>query len=129
MPSFAPHMAAVAETIRIDRWLAATRIFKSRNLAQAACEAGHIRINDQQVRPSAPVRIGDEVRALAPRGICILQVKGLADKRLSAALAQLLYEDHSPPPTPKEERVAVRERGAGRPTKADRRALSRLRGR
>jgi ribosome-associated heat shock protein Hsp15 len=122
-------MGAVAEQTRIDRWLAATRVYKSRNLAQAACEAGHVRINDVQVRPSHLVKIGDEVRAFAPRGVVVFLVKGLADKRLSAALAQLLYEDHSPPPPPKEERVAVRERGAGRPTKADRRAISRLRGR
>lgn len=119
---------AAAET-RIDRWLTAARIFKSRNLAQAACEAGHVRINDLHAKPSQHVKIGDEVRALAPRGQLVLIVKGLGDKRLSAPLAQLLYEDHSPPPPPKEERVAVRERGTGRPTKADRRALSRLRGR
>ena len=87
-----------------------------------------MRINDAHAKPSQLVRIGDEVRAFAPRGPVVLVVKGLADKRLSAALAQLLYDDHSPPPPPKEERLAVRERGAGRPTKADRRALSRLRG-
>jgi ribosome-associated heat shock protein Hsp15 len=129
MLSLALPMGTVAEQIRIDRWLTATRVFKSRTLAQAACEAGHVRINDVQAKPSQPVKIGDEVRAFAPRGSLVFVVKGLADKRLSAALAQLLYEDHSPPPPPKEERLAVRERGAGRPTKADRRALSRLRGR
>lgn len=122
-------MGSVTEQIRIDRWLTAARIFKSRSLAQTACEAGHVRINELQVKPSHPVRIGDEVRAFAPRGTVVLRVLGLADKRLSAPLAQLLFEDHSPPPPPKEERIAVRERGAGRPTKADRRALSRLRGR
>ena len=122
-------MGTVTEQTRIDRWLTATRIFKSRTLAQAACEAGHVRINDLQVRPRQLVKIVDDVRAFVPRGAVVLQVWALADKRLSAALAQLLYEDHSPPPPPKEERVAVRERGAGRPTKADRRALSRLRGR
>jgi ribosome-associated heat shock protein Hsp15 len=52
----------------------------------------------------------------------------LAEKRLGAPEARTLYADHSPPPPPKEERVAVRERGAGRPTKADRRAMDRLRG-
>ena len=122
-------MGNIAEQIRIDRWLTATRIFKSRNLAQTACDAGHVRVNDLQVRSSHLVKIGDEVRAFAARGTVVLLVKGLAEKRLSAALARLLYEDHSPPPPPKEERIAVRERGAGRPTKADRRALSRLRGR
>ena len=122
-------MGTVADQIRIDRWLTATRIFKSRTLAQQACDAGHVRINEVQVRSSGLLKIGDEVRAFAARGTVILVVKGLAEKRLSAALARLLYDDHSPPPPPKEERVAVRERGAGRPTKADRRALSRLRGR
>jgi len=122
-------MAEVTAQIRIDRWLTATRVFKSRTLAQAACEAGHVRINDAPAKPSALVKIGDEVRAFAARGPVVLVVKGLAEKRLSAALARLLFDDHSPPPPPKEERLAVRERGAGRPTKADRRALSRLRGR
>ena len=122
-------MGNIAEQIRVDRWLTATRVFKSRTLAQAACEAGHVRINDVHAKPSHLVKIGDEVRAFSPRGSVVVVVKGLAEKRLSAALALLLYEDHSPPPPPKEERVAVRERGAGRPTKADRRALSRLRGR
>ncbi len=122
-------MGTALDQVRIDRWLTAARVFKSRNLAQQACEAGHVRVNDAQVRPSYALRIGDEVRAFAPRGTVVLKVKGLADKRLSAPLAQLLYDDFSPPPPPKEERIAVRERGAGRPTKADRRALSRLRGR
>jgi len=122
-------MSGVADQVRIDRWLTATRVFKSRTLAQQACDAGHVRVNGTSARPSHGVRLGDEVRAFAPRGALVFIVKGLAEKRLSAALAQLLYEDLSPPPPPKEERVAVRERGAGRPTKADRRALSRLRGR
>lgn len=122
-------MSTVVDHTRIDRWLTAARVFKSRTLSQAACEAGHVRVNDLQVKPSHPVKIGDEVRAFAPRGTVVLQIKGLGEKRLSAALAQLLYEDHSPPPPPKEERIAVRERGSGRPTKADRRALTKLRGR
>jgi ribosome-associated heat shock protein Hsp15 len=122
-------LTRVSGTVRIDRWLTAARLYKSRALAQKACEAGHVRINDTPVRPSHGLRIGDEVRALAPRGLAILLVKALGEKRLSAADARLLYEDHSPPPPPKEERVAVRERGAGRPTKAERRALDRLRSR
>jgi ribosome-associated heat shock protein Hsp15 len=73
--------------------------------------------------------VGDEVRALAPRGLMVLRVSKLAEKRLGAPLARELYEDHSPPPPPPEERVAVRARGAGRPTKAERRALERMRAR
>jgi len=119
----------VSETVRIDRWLTAARIYKSRSLAQKACEAGHVRVNEATARSSHVLKVGDEVRALPPRGLMIVEVKALAEKRLSAAEARLLYEDHSPPPPPKEERIAVRERGAGRPTKAERRAIDRLRSR
>jgi ribosome-associated heat shock protein Hsp15 len=116
-------------SVRIDRWLSAARLYKSRNQAQEACEGGHVRINDLSVKPSHPVKIGDTVRCQAPRGLTIVLVLKLGEKRLSPPLARELYEDHSPPPPPKEERipVALRERGSGRPTKADRRATERLR--
>src|SRR5690606_31016552 len=112
----------------IDRWLCAARFYKSRALAQAACDGGHVTLNGQSVRPSHLVRVGDEVCADLPRGWTVARVIAVADKRLSPALARQLYEDHSPPPPPRVRRVAVRGRGAGRPTKADRRALERLRG-
>lgn len=116
--------------VRIDRWLLATRLFKTRGSAQQACSGGRVKINGLAVKPSHLLKCGDEVRAEAPRGQVVLVVRELAEKRQSAELARQLYEDHSPPPPPKEERVdnAIRERGAGRPTKADRRALERLRG-
>lgn len=115
------------EPVRIDQWLNAARIYKSRTTASEACVAGHVKLNGQQVRPSHLVKTGDEIRALCPRGPVVLEVLALADKRLSPPKARELYLDHSPPPPPREERVAVRERGAGRPTKADRRALEKLR--
>jgi ribosome-associated heat shock protein Hsp15 len=116
-------------SVRIDRWLSAARLYKSRSQAQEACEGGHVRINDLSAKPSHLVKIGDTIRCQAPRGLTIVLVTKLGDKRLSPPLARELYEDHSPPPPPKEERipVALRERGAGRPTKADRRATERLR--
>ena len=115
--------------VRIDRWLCAARLYKSRTQAQDACEGGHVRINEQAAKPSHLVKIGDRVRCHAPRGTLIVEVKKLADKRLGPPLARELYDDHSPPPPPKEERIPIglRDRGAGRPTKADRRALQRLR--
>lgn len=119
--------AAAGPSVRIDRWLAAARLYKSRTVAQDACSAGHVRVNGQPVRASHAVRVGDEVSAAAPRGDVILEITGLAEKRLSAEKARELYLDHSPPPAPKEPRVAPRERGAGRPTKAERRAIDRLR--
>jgi ribosome-associated heat shock protein Hsp15 len=115
------------DAVRIDRWLCATRLYKTRSQSQQACTGGLVKLNGESVKPSHPVRPGDEVRAEAARGLVVWQVKALAEKRLSAALAVALYEDHTPPPPPREEVVAPRERGAGRPTKADRRALDRLR--
>ena len=118
----------MTESVRLDRFLFASRLFKSRTLAQAACEASHVRVNGEPARSSHALRVGDEIRALSPRGQIIWEVRMLADKRLAAPQARLLYADHSPPPPPPEERVAVRARGAGRPTKAERRATERFRG-
>jgi ribosome-associated heat shock protein Hsp15 len=87
-----------------------------------------VKLNGKNVRSSAPVHVGDRIEARAPRGQVVLVVTALADKRLSAPKAQELYEDHSPPPEPKEERIGLRERGMGRPTKSDRRRMDRFRG-
>jgi ribosome-associated heat shock protein Hsp15 len=114
--------------VRADRWLVATRVFKTRAEAQLACSGGKVKLNDSAVKASHPVKRGDRLHIESPRGPLILVVRELAEKRLAAPAAKELYEDHSPPPPPKEERTAVRERGAGRPTKADRRAVDRLRG-
>lgn len=118
--------SAPSAPVRLDRWLCAARIFKSRTLAATACGAGHVSVNGRAVRASHAVKVGDEVRAKPPRGPVILIVLKLADKRLSPKDAVLLYEDRSPPPPP-DEPVFRRERGAGRPTKADRRKLDKMR--
>jgi len=118
-----------AASVRLDRWLAAARIFKSRTLAQEACAAGHLKLNGQATRSSHLVRVGDEISGTVPRGFVVLEIAALAEKRLGADKARELYVDHSPPPPPREPLVAPRERGAGRPTKADRRALERFRDR
>src|SRR5206468_11296797 len=115
--------AVQAPSVRVDRWLAAARIYKSRTSAQEACAAGHVAVNGLVARSSHALVVGDEVSARAPRGDLVLEVLALGDKRLSPPKARELYADHSPPPPPKEELVAPRERGAGRPTKAERRAL------
>ena len=116
------------DSVRVDQWLSAARIFKSRTQARDACAGGHVKINGEGAKPSQVVRVGDEVRASAPRGLTIVKVLGIAEKRLSSPLARALYEDHSPPPPPKEEQMPRRDRGAGRPTKADRRELAWFRG-
>lgn len=118
----------MSESVRLDRFLFASRLFKSRTLAQAACEANHVRVNGEPARSSHALRVGDEIRAFSPRGSVVWEVLKLAEKRLGPPEARLLYADHSPPPPPKQERIAVRDRGAGRPTKAERRAIDRFNG-
>lgn len=114
--------------IRIDRWLTAARIFKSRTLATEACNGNHVKVDGQTVRPSHLVKVGDRIEARAPRGPVVLVILALADKRLGPVPARALYEDHSPPPPPKDLTLPVRPRGLGRPTKQDRRKLDRFRG-
>ena len=122
----------MAEKIRIDVWLWAVRVYKSRSASTAACKAGHVQVGGERAKPATPVRVGDRVRVRsADRPERHLEVRKLLLKRVAAAIAADSYVDHSPPPPPKEERplVPTRERGAGRPTKRDRRQLDRLRGR
>ncbi len=114
------------DSVRVDRWLYAARIFKSRTQATSACVGGRIVVNESGAKPHYMLRVGDEVRAKTPRALRILIVAKLADKRLSAAPARELYEDRSPPPLDTRLGSPRRERGAGRPTKRDRRALQQL---
>ena len=120
-----------ATTARIDSWIWAVRLLKSRSLGTAACRAGHVKINGEKVKASQPVRIGDEVCVREAGFDRVVVVKRLLVKRVSAPLAAESYTDITPPPPPREEiaLAPVRDRGAGRPTKRQRRDLERLRGR
>ena len=124
-------MTTDSATTRADVWTWAVRLYSTRALAADACRAGHVKINDVRVKPSQPIKVGDVVRALTPGGERIVVVTALLSKRVGAAVAAQHYEDRTPPKPPKEERdvFAVRERGAGRPTKRERRLTERLRGR
>lgn len=116
---------------RADAWVWAVRLTKTRSQATAACRAGHVRVNDERAKPATTVRVGDRVEVRLHEQIKIVEVRQLLVKRVGAPVAQAAYVDHSPPPPPRE-RVApagVRDRGAGRPTKRERRQLDRLRGR
>lgn len=115
------------ETVRLDRWLFAARCFKTRPLAQAACEGGHVKVNGRPAESAKPVHVGDTVEARTPGGLRVLRVLALEVKRGPASVARTLYEDHSPPPEPHVP-VALRDRGEGRPTKRDRRELRRFKG-
>jgi ribosome-associated heat shock protein Hsp15 len=120
----------MAETARVDRWLWSVRLFKTRAAATAACKAGHVRVNDVRVKPAATVRVGDTVRARVHDRERIVEVARVVETRVGAPVAAECLVDRSPPPPPREVRapVAVRERGAGRPSKRERRQLDRARG-
>ena len=119
--------AAASERVRLDRWLFAARIFKSRSDAHQACCGGHVKLNGRSVKPAHLVGAGDEIAAVAPRGKVVLIVRGVSGRRVSPHLARELYEDRSPPPPVRHPALPQRERGSGRPSAAERRALARMR--
>ncbi|QBE48768.1 RNA-binding S4 domain-containing protein [Leucobacter triazinivorans] len=121
----------MAESVRIDTWVWGVRLAKTRSQATAACRAGHVRVNGVAAKAAHPVRLGDEVRVRLHGFDRIYRVAGLPVRRGSAAEAAKHFEDLTPPPPPRVERPAavVRDRGAGRPTKRERREIDRLRGR
>lgn len=117
--------------VRIDVWLWAVRIFKTRSQAAEAVRAGHVKIEDKTVKPSAQVVPGETVRVWKDHRDYVLEVTATVHKRVGAPVARSCYIDHSPPPLPRDIFAAppVRERGSGRPTKKERRETDRLLGR
>ncbi|MFF5493082.1 RNA-binding S4 domain-containing protein [Streptomyces aquilus] len=118
------------ETVRVDSWIWSVRLIKTRSAGAAACKGGHVRVNGERVKPAHSVRVGDEVRLVHEGRERIVVVKRLIRKRVGAPVAVQCYVDNSPPPPPREAvaPAGVRDRGAGRPTKRDRRDMERLRG-
>ncbi len=117
--------------VRVDSWLWAIRVFKARSAATAACRAGHVRVAGERAKAAQIVRPGDEVRVRISGFDRILVVMQPLAKRVAAPVAATAYLDTSPPLPPPEE-VALaprRDRGAGRPTKRERREIDKLRGR
>lgn len=125
-------MADTAGTpVRVDAWIWAVRLIKTRSLAAEACRAGHVKINGSSVKPAQQVVPGDRVRLWKDHREYDVEVLETPRKRLGAPAARRCYADHSPPPPPKEVLASQprRDRGAGRPTKKERRQLDELRGR
>ncbi|MGV4302935.1 RNA-binding S4 domain-containing protein [Trueperella pyogenes] len=117
------------EQVRIDQWLWAVRQTKTRSAATAACRAGHVRINDEPAKAAAKVKTGDVVRYRVQGWDRILKVEKLIAKRVGAPVAREAYTDLTPERAKVYLPVMQRERGAGRPTKRERRELDRLFGR
>lgn len=121
-------------TVRLDKWLWAARFFKTRSQATQAVDGGKVEVNGARVKPAKEIRIGDELRIRLGPYEHVVIVRELGDKRGSATIAQTLYEETA-------DSVAARERlreshrlapamfvyeEKGRPTKKDRRELSKL---
>lgn len=114
---------------RVDAWIWAIRLTKTRSAAGAACRGGHVRVNGATAKPAQPVVPGDEVRVRLNGRERVVEVTKTISKRVSAPMAAECYIDNSPPPPPREivASVPLRDRGAGRPTKRERRDLDKLR--
>ncbi|MCC3291627.1 MULTISPECIES: RNA-binding S4 domain-containing protein [unclassified Arthrobacter] len=121
--------ASTSKTVRVDAWLWAVRAYKTRSAATAACRAGHVRLNGNPAKAAQPVQPGDTVRIRQPGFERILEVRQLINKRVGAEAASHCFIDATPArPAAPALGIPVRDRGAGRPTKKDRRELDRLRG-
>lgn len=115
---------------RLDRWLWSVRLTKSRSEATDACRGGHVRVNGRPAKAAHTVVVGDRIEARIHGRERIVEVVRLIENRVGAPIAVECYADHSPPPPTKGDVPAFseRERGAGRPTKRDRRQIERWRG-
>lgn len=123
----APPLPAGPPATRVDRWLWAVRLVKTRSAAAQACRGGHVRVNDRAAKPATPVRAGDVVAVRLNGRDRVAEVTHVLDKRVGAPIAARCYVDNSPEPPPEAlGAVPRRDRGAGRPTKRDRREWERL---
>lgn len=118
------------ESMRIDKWLWCIRAYRTRSKSGAACKASHVRINDQVIKPATPVRVNDSITLNYPRLQRTFRVLGLLEKRVGAPLAVKYYEDLTPESEYDKlktqtlaQSIIGRDRGTGRPTKKERRAL------
>lgn len=128
-------MSQRVEKLRIDKYLWAIRLFKTRSLATEACRAGRVKLEGQNIKPSYLVKIGEKFTVQKGIERKVIKVIDLLERRVDAKTAALFYEDL----TPVEEThayksvfhapVLKRDRGAGRPTKRDRREIDELQGR
>ncbi len=109
--------------MRLDQWLWAVRLFKTRALAVEAIRGGRVKVNAQACKPAHEVKAGEVITASSGEMLRTVRAIGAPTSRVGAKLVAQYLEDLTPPPPPKEEQAARRERGAGRPTKRERRQL------
>jgi ribosome-associated heat shock protein Hsp15 len=121
-------------SVRLDKWLWAVRVFKTRSLATVACREGRVTIAGQPAKASREVRIDDLIQAKTGDFTRTLKVLGLLEQRVGAQAAREFMEDLTPPSEyerrkdPALQPLFYRPKGAGRPTKKDRRTLGKIGG-
>jgi ribosome-associated heat shock protein Hsp15 len=119
-------------SVRLDRWLWAVRLYKTRSLATDACKAGHVEIDGAKVKPASDVKIGETITALTGDIRRTYRVISLLDQRVGAARVKEFAEDLTPASEFEKKRepslqpVFFRPKGSGRPTKRDRRKMEEL---
>ena len=122
------------EQVRVDKWLWAVRIYKTRSDAASACRASAVRINGAIAKPATQLLIGDSVSTRNKAITHTLRVVGITEKRVSASLTDQYIEDQTPQleyDLAAEKRANARlfkHQGGGRPTKKDRRTIQQLLG-
>lgn len=117
--------------VRLDKWLWAVRLFKSRTMATDACKAGKIKLNGHSLKPSYLITVGETIEVKKNGFNLIFKVNQLLEKRVSAVLAAPCFEDLTPADELNKYRdwftgkagAEFRDRGEGRPTKKDRREI------
>jgi ribosome-associated heat shock protein Hsp15 len=122
--------------VRIDKWLWAARFFKTRSMAEKACELGRVESNGQHAKPAREVKVGDMLRVKTEGGTFVVEVLGLSEMRGPAPVAQALYRETEESKEARRREAEARRmephfEGArvGKPSKKDRRVLGKLRGR
>ena len=121
-----------AKPPRLDKFLWAIRVFKTRSLAAEALRGGLIKVSGKVAKPASPVRVGDVVSVQRSGLTRTLRILQLIEKRVSAPLAQACYEDETPEEViaawraNRENQPAPRDPGSGRPTKKDRREIGKF---
>ena len=125
-------MESKEDIVRMDKWLWAARLFKTRSLAADAIKGGKVKVDDNPVKPSREVKVGDVIQVQIELLHKVVEVKTVVKNRVSPKQVPEVYNDL----TPKEEYERIefmraykaewRDRGAGRPTKKERRMIERL---
>ena len=122
------------DKLRIDKWLWAVRLFKTRTASTKACEAGRVKRGEDKLKASSKVVVGDQLVVRINHINRVIQIENLIEKRVGGAIAQTCFKDLTPPEdliVPKVKSAfllpnAFREKGAGRPTKKERRDIEKF---